>query len=557
MTSDRSEDGSTESLQLRSLRPSYVEAEHGLYVSLLLKDITRDNPSRNVAVSGAYGSGKSSVLEGLLAALHAKSVPAIQVSLATLNQSREALLEVAGETTMTAALEKEVVKRLLYSAKPSQIPRSRFNRIGGFRPWPAAGLATVASVLVTGAAETFGASLPLDQFAAARDWWSWTGPALDLTSVGALAFAGQAALSSFRLSQIAVGPATLSLDDKDGNYFDHFLDEIIYFFQRTKLRVVLFEDLDRFNDPGIFLALRELNNLLNSSQQVDQPVTFVHAIRDSLFVRAVKMTDRGSGALPDSHARHGADSAASDRAKFFDVIVPLVPFISHEVAADLLVGALEDLPDHLLPSRALMTLAGRHFTDMRVILSLRNEYEVFASELLEKSAVRGLSPDQLFATVVYKHAHLDDFERIRVGDSKLDAAVDRIRKTVTDMVNAADTAIAEVENALESGAGVERRAKVAGERLLARLDVVLRGRGWQRAQTVTVDATKAFPRADVSTREFWLAMAESESPKLHLQSPNGSIEVGQQTSRPCLVRTRTQRRGLAVVSSKTASGSLP
>lgn len=527
MTTDDARPAPSVNLELKSLRPRFVEAEHGLYVSLLVTDITGSEPSQNIAVSGAYGSGKSSVLAGLLVELEARSIDAIQVTLATLNQSREALLEVSGEATLTSALEKEVVKRLLYSAKPTQIPRSRFNRIGGFRPWASAGVATVTGVLVTGVAETFGVSLPMDQLAAAQDWWGWTAPALDLLSVGALTFAGQAALAPFKLSQIAVGPATLSLDDKDGNYFDHFLDEIIYFFQRTKIRVVLFEDLDRFNDPGIFLALRELNNLLNSSQQVKQQVTFVYAIRDSLFVQAIESADglKDDSTLPDAHARYGADSAASDRAKFFDLIVPVVPFISHEVAADLLLTALRDVPNRLMPSRALVVLAGRHFTDMRVILSIRNEFEVFAAELLEKSAVRGLTPDQLFAMVVYKHIHLDDFERIRTGESKLDDAIDRIRTAVVDMVSASDAAIAEVEDVIDSGAGIDRRAQSAGERLLAQLDVGLRFRGWGPVQTVTVDGTKAFPRAEVASREFWLALAGSDQPVLRLQSAHGGHEV--------------------------------
>lgn len=516
--------------RLRSLRPHYVEAEHGLYVSLLARDIVGESPSHNIAVSGAYGSGKSSVLEGLLVELEYRSVETIQVSLATLNQSREAMLEVSGETTLTAALEKEVVKRLLYSAKPSKIPRSRFNRIGGFRPWPAAGLAAFAGVLVTGIAQTFGVSLPLDQFADAKDWPAWTGPVLDLLSVGALAFGGQAALSSFRLSQIAVGPATLSLDDKDGNYFDHFLDEIIYFFQRTKARVVLFEDLDRFNDPGIFLALRELNNLLNSSKQIAQRVTFVYAIRDSLFVPVVNSEDGDAAdgerdSLPDRHARHGSDLAASDRAKFFDLIVPIVPFISHEVAADLLLTALDDLPANLVPSRAVVALAGRHFTDMRVILSIRNEYEVFAFALLVNSSVQGLTADQLFAMVIYKHVHLDDFERIRTGASKLDLAVEKIRDTVADLVVAADRAIAQVEDEIARGEAIDRRAKAAGDRLLAKLDIGLRFRGWGAVRTVTIDGTKPFPRTEVSKRDFWVAFAQSSDPKLHLQSPNGGIEI--------------------------------
>lgn len=529
-------------LKLKTLRPVYEEDKHGLYVDLLVRDLTSGAPSQNIAVSGAYGSGKSSVLAGLLTKLKDKSVESIQISLATLNQSRKAILEVSGEATLTAALEKEVVKRLLYSAKPSTIPRSRFKRIVGFRSLPAAGFALTVGLLVTGVAATFDVSLPMEQLVAVWHWKRWLGPVLDALSVGGLAFVGQAAMSSFRVSQVAVGPATVALDDKDSNDFDRYLDEIVYFFERTKTRVVAFEDLDRFDDPGIFLALRELNNLLNSSGQISQQVSFVYAIRDSLFVKAIESVEidvdepesidesakhEGASdvlALPDAHARHGVDSAASDRAKFFDLIVPIVPFISHEVAADLLVTALVDLPDELQPSRELATLAGRHFADMRVIHSIRNEYEVFAAELLKKSRVQGLSADQLFAMILYKHLYLDDFERIRTGESKLDAAADRIRGAVADLVSAVDTAIATVDDAIQAGHAVDRRAKAAGERLLTLLDATLRIQRWNPVQALTIVGAKQFARDDVPRRDFWATLAASDDPALQVHS-NGAFDI--------------------------------
>lgn len=524
---------------LNSFRPRYIESSHSLYVSLLAKGLVGTAPSQNIALSGAYGSGKSSVLEGLLKELDDKSVPAIQVSLATLNQSRSSLLAVAGERTLTAALEKEVVKRLLYSVKPQRIPRSRFNRIGAFRPAPAAGLSAVAGALVVGAATTFGVELPFTQLVDAKDWWRWTGFAADFLGSSALAFAGQGALSSFRVSQIAVGPATLSLDDKNGNYFDHYLDEIVYFFERTGTRVVLFEDLDRFDDSGIFLALRELNNLLNNSQQVSQPVSFVYAIRDSMFVEAVRVTAPDADepavmdadasdprpALTDAHAKYSAELAASDRAKFFDLIVPIVPFISHEVAADLLLETLRELPERLLPSRPLVAMAGRHFTDMRVIHSIRNEYEVFAAELLDKSAVKGLSRDQLFATVLFKHLHLDDFERIRTGESLLDTVVDKVRQWVGATVTKLDEAIAAAEDAIESSLAVDRRAAVAGDRLLKRIDASFRFFGQGPAQSLSVPGAKAFPRDEVVTRAFWEALAGSADQSLTVQSSQGDRAI--------------------------------
>lgn len=44
------------------------------------------------------------------------------------------------------------------------------------------------------------------------------------------------------------------------------LAEILYFFQETEYDVVIFEDLDRFENKKIFLKLRELNYILNKSK---------------------------------------------------------------------------------------------------------------------------------------------------------------------------------------------------------------------------------------------------------------------------------------------------
>ena len=218
----------------------------------------------------------------------------------------------------------------------------------------------------------------------------------------------------------------------------------------------------------------------------------------------------------DGHAKYGAELAASDRAKFFDLIVPIVPFISHEVAADLLLETLRELPERLLPSRPLVAMAGRHFTDMRVIHSIRNEYEVFAAELLDKSAVKGLSRDQLFATVLFKHLHLDDFERIRTGESLLDTVVDNIRTWVGSTVTKFE-AIAAAEDAIESSLAIDRRAEAAGERLLKRIDSsvfrLLFNQG--AAQSVSVPGSKAFSRDEVVTREFWEALAAAADQKSH------------------------------------------
>src|SRR5262245_6833125 len=69
MSEDRSSRGMApaayvvhEALVLRSLAPEYSEADHGIYVQALVHAIENEPTVRNIALTGAYGTGKSSVL---------------------------------------------------------------------------------------------------------------------------------------------------------------------------------------------------------------------------------------------------------------------------------------------------------------------------------------------------------------------------------------------------------------------------------------------------------------------------------------------------------------
>ena len=60
--------------------------------------------------------------------------------------------------------------------------------------------------------------------------------------------------------------------------FNKNMDEIVYFFEETKHRVVFFEDLDRLEDPSIFIHLRELNTLLNNYDGIKGRIVFIYTI---------------------------------------------------------------------------------------------------------------------------------------------------------------------------------------------------------------------------------------------------------------------------------------
>lgn len=71
--------------------------------------------------------------------------------------------------------------------------------------------------------------------------------------------------------------------------FNRNLDEIMYFFEETGYKTVFFEDLDRLDDPKIFVHLRELNNLLNNDDAIKaKPIVFVYAVRDDIFLKKIE-----------------------------------------------------------------------------------------------------------------------------------------------------------------------------------------------------------------------------------------------------------------------------
>ena len=81
------------------------------------------------------------------------------------------------------------------------------------------------------------------------------------------------------------------------------LEFIIKAINIAKYKYIIFEDLDRYNNPEIFEKLRDLNITLNSA--LKQKIKFIYAIRDEVFM-------------------------GENRTKFFDFIIPVVPYVSYE-----------------------------------------------------------------------------------------------------------------------------------------------------------------------------------------------------------------------------------
>ncbi|WEV73701.1 hypothetical protein OZX74_07300 [Bifidobacterium sp. ESL0798] len=269
----KSTDRVVPALKLNPLYPKYDEDSHQIYVDQL-DDALGDSEIRNIALSGPYGSGKSSVL-GQFSEKHQGDV--VQISLASLaagasgtaspnvegsgedsdkkdgkaNKKSEdsERAESDGRTSLkTNLLQKEIVKQLIYSVDPEDIPLSRFHRPSAVnrnkKSWIYSGLGSIAILLLFIEFGWYQKLLHLfpEDWIAPKDGYA----SLAVNSavlLGLFTFFGvvikmliEHYAGRFHLASVAFGEASASFvdDDMNDSYFDKYLDEIVYFFDETK-----------------------------------------------------------------------------------------------------------------------------------------------------------------------------------------------------------------------------------------------------------------------------------------------------------------------------------
>lgn len=173
--------------------------------------------------------------------------------------------------------------------------------------------------------------------------------------------------------------------EKNTSIFNKHFDEILYFFQACPYNIVIIEDLDRFKNPDLFLKLREVNFLLNESNAIKQHIVFVYAVKDDVFIN-------------------------EDRTKFFDYIITVIPVVNPYNSKALLKKALAErgynCKDEKIKDNDLSEIAF-FIQDMRILNNIANEYKQYRENLCSESD--RLDPTKLLAMIVYKNYEPNDF----------------------------------------------------------------------------------------------------------------------------------------------------
>lgn len=353
-------------------------------------------------------------------------------------------------------LEKSIIEQLLYKPNTNKYPDSNLSRLK---------VRSKSSILYSFIYFIFVVSYLIRLFGKSSIflWFNslpiWNNYIFQLVSVAVIGIGTWKTFNSLihTISHIKVhastkmGPVELSGDtDHDKgpviDLFNYYGDELQYYFHRNNIRVVVFEDLDRFNTPLIFQKLHELNSNLNKS---GNSITFIYSLKDKVF--SVKGTETSAAAL---------------KAKFFDAIIPVFPIHSYRDSSKTFISESEqygfvnmnsenkenyfkERDEELEEKKAsgikinekYLKGLGLYIFDTREIKNIISETYFYFAELplkmfQEEKGGDSNAINKLLAMMVYKNEFPDDFDNLASGkESKLEKFINGIADVKSVLIN--------------------------------------------------------------------------------------------------------------------------
>ncbi|MGU8911639.1 YobI family P-loop NTPase, partial [Clostridium perfringens] len=388
-----------------------------------LKESIDDLKRKNIAISGIYGSGKSSIIESFKQQY--KEYKYLDISLATFISSEENKLE--------EELERNILNQIFYKVSYDKMPYSRFRKIKNIRFLHIFKVTLIFISLILSLSLLIKPEL-IEKFTSnvskLKELFS-TIPILKynvnlsliiviclcvITILYTTMILIKFILSKFTINKIQTKNGNVQLAKREeSETFNKYLDEIMYFFESLKYDIVFFEDLDRFDNLEIFTKLRELNTLINKAESIRRKVTFVYAIKDEIFFIKEDLEDE------DEYKYIDKKEMNKNRTKFFDFIIPVIPIVNGENSYEILSKKIEQFNKKYgvqgsIISKELLSDLSMFIDDMRLLTNIYNEFLIYYKKLVIERKNKTLSSDNLLAIIVYKNLYPVDFTKLQNRD---------------------------------------------------------------------------------------------------------------------------------------------
>lgn len=200
----------------------------------------------------------------------------------------------------------------------------------------------------------------------------------------------------FAIKNFKLKDAEISVENNNTeSTFDKYLDEIIYFFQCSKHKVVIIEDLDRYGKKAIpvFNELREINSIINNAKQIGYNVKFIYAIKDAYF------------------------DDSEERTKFFDFIIPILPVVSYGNSNEIIWDKLQKIKDSIrfdFDKKFINDISTLIEND-RIINNVINEFIIFKEKLI----IDSMDDKKIFAMIVYKNLFPSEYAKLQNNKGRI------------------------------------------------------------------------------------------------------------------------------------------
>lgn len=380
----------------------------------------------NIALTGGYGSGKSTIIK-TFRELNPQ-YEFLNISLASFNKKKNddtltSSEKKAQKEELERLLEVSILQQIFYHVNPSEIPESRFKRIINIPTWKIWCISlgfilwVISSVLLIkyNYLDKINPSSweSKDDF----DWFALIIFLIAFVSLGLFSKLVIKLFSNSKINKVNIKGELELGDNANKSVFNEHLEEILYFFEMTKHNVIVIEDLDRFDSTDIFTKLREINILLNNSKLIKREINFVYAVGDDLF------------------------EDKKERVKFFEYIIPVIPFINSSNADEQLRTLIKEsgLDKNMFTNEFISDITTFiDDIDMRLLTNIFHEFIIYRKTLNPEFIKKN---DELFAMITYKNIDPKDFTELNRKDGKLYRLIDNKRSYIKEFINKIDAEI--------------------------------------------------------------------------------------------------------------------
>ncbi|RXX23535.1 YobI family P-loop NTPase [Streptococcus oralis] len=400
--------------------------------------IDKNSEVTNVAITGNYGAGKSSVVESFERKCTDKKF--IHISLGQYDEMKSSEKNGLDKREINT-IEGKIINQLLHQINPNKIRKSIFKTLDAESQINPLNITLYLSLTILLSLYLFNIS-SWSELVYNFCWLSWTTKPIISLLVLIILFVlivygiyfllklqkdfGFIKKLSLKAEKIETDIEIFSNESSRVSYFDRYLDDVLYLFKQSGADVIVFEDIERFNDSRIFEKLKELNIVINRNRKANhkRKLVFFYLVKDDLF-------------------------ESQERTKFFDFIIPIVPVVTASNSHDILKKLLTEMWEYDSLDKTFLFNISLYLDDMRLINNICNEYLTYKDTLNTLK----LDYEKLFAMVVYKNIFPKDFSLLQRNQGYLyellnskEISLKNLREELNNKKNALER---KIENAEE------------------------------------------------------------------------------------------------------------